>query len=134
MDPDVYYCRAIIRRGQDMDGAIKDLERFLSVARYGWHSEGKIGRVTEELEMLRRGEIPPPAEAHHRAEGAPVPEGARPGGAGRPVDEPDPPRPGEPEAREEVSGDDGDEVPWPWIIAGLVLALGVGLWLRRARA
>ncbi|MEE2779210.1 MAG: hypothetical protein VYE15_01705 [Myxococcota bacterium] len=136
MDPDVYYCRAIIRRGKDMDGAIKDLERFLAVARYGWHSEGKVGRVTEELEMLRRGEIPPPAEAHHRAEGAPIPEGARPGGAGRSAPEPNPePSPAaEPSAERDEPANDGEEGPWLWIVAGVVLALGLGLWFRRPGA
>ena len=86
MDPDVYYCRSLIRRERDRQSAIEDLERFLQVATRGWHSEGKIERVTGELALLRKGIIPPPAEAHHRAEDAPVPEGAR-SGAGdlRPV-------------------------------------------------
>ncbi len=80
MDPDVYYCRSLIVRDRDIPSAIEDLERFLRVASQGWHSEGKIERVTEELAMLRRGVIPPPAEAHHRKEDEPIPEGARSGG------------------------------------------------------
>ena len=67
-DPDVFYCRSLIRRERDMKGASEDLERFLKVAHRGWHSEGKIGRVTNELNLLRAGTLPPPAEAHHRAE------------------------------------------------------------------
>jgi hypothetical protein len=70
-DPDVFYCRSLIRRERDMASASEDLERFLTVAHRGWHSEGKIGRVTEELRLLRAGTLPPPAEAHHRAEGSP---------------------------------------------------------------
>ena len=66
MDPDVFYCRALIRMKRDREGAVEDLERFLTVAHRGWHSQGKIGRVNHELAMLKRGEIPPPAEAHHR--------------------------------------------------------------------
>ncbi|MGB0591081.1 MAG: hypothetical protein ACPGU1_15505 [Myxococcota bacterium] len=65
-DPDVFYCRALIRMKRDREGAVADLERFLTVAHRGWHSQGKIGRVNHELAMLKRGEIPPPAEAHHR--------------------------------------------------------------------
>jgi hypothetical protein len=87
-DPDVYYCRSIIRRKTDVPGAIDDLERFLRVASRGWHSEGKIGRVREELDSLRRGVIPEPKEWHHRPAAAagtatePAPaqgEGAPPG-------------------------------------------------------
>ena len=74
MDPDVFYCRALIRMKRDKPGAIEDLERFLTVAHRGWHSQGKIGRVNHELAMLKRGEIPPPAEAHHRRQSSDAPK------------------------------------------------------------
>ena len=80
--------------------------------------------------MLRRGVIPPPAEAHHRAEGAPIPEGARSGGGDLrpektapakevPVEEP----------QEETSSTQQQEPeepadPWIWIVlaaAGVML-------------
>ena len=69
MDPDVFYCRSIIVRKKDIKMAINDLERFLTVARFGWHSDGKIERVQGELAQLKKGIIPPPAEPHHRMEG-----------------------------------------------------------------
>jgi len=69
MDPDVFYCRSIIVRKKDIKMAIRDLERFLTVARFGWHSDGKIERVQGELAQLKKGIIPPPAEPHHRMEG-----------------------------------------------------------------
>ncbi len=131
MDPDVYYCRSLIERDRDIPSAMKDLERFLRVASQGWHSEGKIARVTEELAMLRKGIIPPPAEAHHRAEDAPVPEGARSGGGDlrpakaevhadgheRPARSPQA-GPSEPEP--------SDPSPWLWIVLG-----GAGLLIGR---
>ena len=67
-DPDVFYCRSIILREKDRSQAIRDLEHFLAVAKHGWHSKGKVERVTRELAMLRQGKIPPPVEAHHHAE------------------------------------------------------------------
>ena len=69
MDPDVFYCRSIIVRKKNIKMAINDLERFLTVARFGWHSDGKIERVEGELAQLKAGVIPPPAEPHHRMEG-----------------------------------------------------------------
>jgi tetratricopeptide (TPR) repeat protein len=73
MDPDVFYCRSIIVRKKDINMAIRDLERFLTVARFGWHSDGKIERVQGELAQLKKGVIPPPAEPHHRMEdGSPL--------------------------------------------------------------
>lgn len=80
MDPDVFYCRSIIIRRQDIPQAIADLERFLTVAKFGWHSDGKIDRVKGELALLKKGIIPPPAESHHRLKNGqpilPLPEGA----------------------------------------------------------
>ncbi len=130
MDPDVYYCRSLIVRDRDIPSAIEDLERFLRVASQGWHSEGKIERVTEELAMLRKGVIPPPAEAHHRAEGAPIPEGARSGGGDLRPEKTAPPKevPVE-ESQEETSSTQQQEPeepadPWIWIVlaaAGVML-------------
>jgi tetratricopeptide (TPR) repeat protein len=132
MDPDVYYCRSLIERDRDQASAIKDLERFLRVASRGWHSEGKIARVTGELALLRKGIIPPPAEAHHRAEGAEVPEGARSGGgdlASRPAEEPLPPEanaPQDPPSSPATSG-----MPMVVWYALALLGLGAGFFLTR---
>jgi tetratricopeptide (TPR) repeat protein len=136
MDPDVYYCRSLIERDRDIPSAMKDLERFLRVASQGWHSEGKIARVTQELAMLRKGVIPSPAEAHHRAEGAPVPEGARSGGGDlRPTQEEaskeqapaDAPDERERSAQGSLAQDEpSSPSPWLWILLG-----GAGLLVGR---
>jgi tetratricopeptide (TPR) repeat protein len=91
MDPDVFYCRSIIVREKDIKMAIRDLERFLTVARFGWHSDGKIERVQGELAQLKKGIIPPPAEPHHRMEdGTPLipSQRARANEAAKPVKTP----------------------------------------------
>ena len=125
MDPDVYYCRSLIRRGRDLPGAIADLERFLEVARFGWHSEGKIERVTHELAQLRLGIIPPPGEAHHRAEDAPIPDGAAAGGAGQVATDPG----AEAEGKPSPSPEETDE---PLPVVWLVILATVGALLARA--
>jgi tetratricopeptide (TPR) repeat protein len=131
MDPDVYYCRSLIERDRDIPSAMKDLERFLRVASQGWHSEGKIARVTEELAMLSRGIIPPPAEAHHRAEDAPIPAGARSGGGDlRPATIEDTgTEPAEQERRPQGSDEQeepSEPSPWLWILLG-----GAGVLISR---
>jgi tetratricopeptide (TPR) repeat protein len=125
MDPDVYYCRSLIERERDQGAAILDLERFLRVASRGWHSEGKIARVTGELALLRKGIIPPPAEAHHRAEGAEIPAGARSGGG---VVEPEEPKAPLASAASPTPpappGDPGLPMNLWYAVAALVLAAG----------
>ena len=53
--------------------------------------------------MLRKGIIPPPAEAHHRAEDAPIPAGARSGGGDLRPDK----------ANDRPEGQDGEDAQAP---------------------
>lgn len=129
-DPDVYYCRSIIFQEKDREAAMKDLEHFLEVAELGWHSPGKVGRVRKELEMLRRGEIPPHAEAHHKKVEDPDAPPQAPDEPGLPPDQAD--------AASDTEPVPEDRMPW-WFMpvgiaaAALVLAL-FGLIRRRRGA
>ena len=89
--------------------------------------------------MLRRGEIPPPAEAHHRGENEPIPEGARPGGSGAKTAQHEPSAPlDSPEASLEADPmDEGLSKEeeffakiWFWII--LTGVIGLLAWRRMA--
>lgn len=124
MDPDVFYCRSIIRRDRDLPGAIKDLERFLEVAHRGWHSQGKISRVTHELEQLRSGKLPTPAEAHHRRELDAKPGDAKPAESPTQPAAPSTAAPSDAPAGEPAAGCGGGPIsPLPVLAAVLLLAL-----------
>jgi tetratricopeptide (TPR) repeat protein len=64
-DPDVYYCRAMIRRKLDPVAAAADLEMFLEVAKNGWVPEEKMVKVRRDIKYLKQGKEPPLTEPHH---------------------------------------------------------------------
>lgn len=61
-EPDINYCRSLFYRGHDLPRAIREMERFLEVfegehrLRFG---EQKVQKARDDLERMRRGEVPP---------------------------------------------------------------------------
>ncbi len=61
-EPDINYCRSLFYRGHDLPRAIREMERFLEVfegekrLRFG---EQKVQKAKDDLERMRRGEVPP---------------------------------------------------------------------------
>lgn len=61
-EPDINYCRSLFYRSHDLPRAIREMERFLEVfegeqrLRFG---EQKVQKARDDLERMRRGEVPP---------------------------------------------------------------------------
>lgn len=61
-EPDINYCRSLFYRSHDLPRAIREMERFLEVfegehrLRFG---EQKVRKAKDDLERMRRGEVPP---------------------------------------------------------------------------
>lgn len=63
-DSDVYYCYSQIIRKKDLPAAIASMERYLTLASApgALQFAKKTKRVQDELDMMRKGEIPPPLD------------------------------------------------------------------------
>ena len=61
-EPDIYYCRSSVLRHKDIEASRREMETFLQVmdeeGRFCF-DPGKPARAREDLEAMRRGEVPP---------------------------------------------------------------------------
>ncbi len=120
-DPDVYYCQSQVLRATDKPAAAAALERYmaLEMAAGSLHFAKKTKRVEQELELLRKGELPPlwDKPGHFDDEDVQPPAAATAtADRARPV------------------GPKVDRT-WMWLLvaAGALLFIGGGTWLTRKR-
>lgn len=62
-NPDIYYCRSLVVRTFDLDRAIREMERFLEVfegQKRIRFSNAKVEKARNDIEAMRRGEVPGP--------------------------------------------------------------------------